>query len=115
MLEKRAHPRRKMRLIVDFDAVGSKTSGITYDVSRTGLFVRTVRIPSVGTQLSLVLHLATGRELQVSGKVVRTYSAHGTLRFVIPSGFGLRISPKSSDYDDFVSSVFGSPVAADQD
>ena len=63
MHEKRSQPRRKIRLIVDFEVPGSRTSGITYDISLGGLFVRTIRIPSVGTVLKLVLHLADGREL----------------------------------------------------
>ncbi len=105
MLEKRTQPRRKIRLIVDFEVPGSRTSGITYDVSRSGLFVRTIRIPSVGTTLKVVLHLADGREMNLTGKVVRSFSAPGTLRFVVPSGFGLRVAPGSEEYERFVASL----------
>ncbi len=105
MLEKRTSPRLKLRLVVDFNAADSKTSGITYDVSRAGIFVRTIRIPNVGRILSLVLHLPDGKQVPVQGKVVRSFNAPGTLRLVVPSGFGLRVSGASQEYEEFVSSL----------
>ncbi len=107
MNEKRAHPRRRVRLIVDFETGTGSTTGITHDISRSGLFVRTVRIPKVGARIEFVLHLSGGQAVRLSGRVMRTFSAPGTLRFVVPSGFGIRLSPGSPGYKSFVGALFG--------
>ena len=110
MPERRAHPRRRIRLIVNFGGPGARTAGITFDVSRSGLFVRTVHLPKIGSVLDLIVHLTDGAQIALAGKVVRTFSAVGKIRFVIPSGFGLRVSSRSEDYEKFVASLFGSPA-----
>jgi hypothetical protein len=109
MPERRAHPRRRIRLIVNFGGPGARTAGITFDVSRSGLFVRTVHLPRVGSALDLVVHLTDGGQITLTGRVVRTFSAVGTIRFVVPSGFGVRVSPRSELYESFVASLFGGP------
>ena len=107
MKEKRASPRQRLRMIVNFETAGWRTTGITHDVSRTGIFVRTIRIPRVGSEVTLNVHLAEGREVELSGKVMRSYSAPGTLRFVVPSGFGIRLGRNSEGYRAFVVALFG--------
>jgi hypothetical protein len=107
MKEKRASPRRRLRMIVNFEVAGWRTTGITHDVSRTGLFVRTIRIPRIGSMVTLNVHLAEGREIELSGKVMRSYSAPGTLRFVVPSGFGIRLGKNTDGYKAFVVELFG--------
>ena len=109
MPERRAHLRRRIRLIVNIGGPGSRTAGITFDVSRSGLFVRTVHLPRVGSLLELAIHLTDGTEIPVTGRVVRTFSAMGQIRFVIPSGFGMRVSPASETYERFVASLLGGP------
>src|SRR5215471_11242325 len=109
MPERRAQPRRRIRLIVNFGGPGARTAGITFDVSRSGLFVRTVHLPRVGSVLDLVVHPTDGGQISLTGKVVRTFSAVGTIRFVVPSGFGVRVSPRSDLYERFIASLFGGP------
>lgn len=106
MAEKRRNPRKKTRIVVDFDTEKTKTTGFTNDVSRSGLFVRTIRIPKIGTVLKAVLHLPDGKQVAVEGTVVRSFRAPTTLRSVLPSGFALRISRVASpEYDEFAGTL----------
>jgi len=109
MPERRAHPRRRIRLIVNFGGPGARTAGITFDVSRSGLFVRTVHLPRIGSVIDLTIHSTDGGQIPLTGKVVRTFSAVGTIRFVVPSGFGVRVFPRSELYERFAGSLFGGP------
>jgi hypothetical protein len=106
MSEKRSAPRKKKRIVVDFDTTTSKTTGFTHDLSRTGLFIRTIRIPQIGKILRAVLHLPDGKHMTVEGTVVRSFKAPAMLRSLLPSGFALRVSPKDSpEYDAFASTL----------
>lgn len=112
MAEKRNAPRKKKRLIVDFDVetadsqAAGRTTGFTHDISRSGLFVRTIRIPQIGRTLNAVLHLPQGKQVAIQGKVVRSFRAPASLRYVVPSGFGLRLYREGSPgYDEFTASI----------
>ena len=101
MAEKRESPRRRRRLVVDFDTTVSRTTGFTNDLSRSGMFVRTVRIPRIGKVIRAVLHAPGGLTVPVEGTVVRTFRAPGALRGLIPSGFVLRVAPDHPpEYDE---------------
>ena len=100
VFEKRRPPRRKMEMTVEFDQGESRGIGVTGDVSRSGMFVRSAQVPSVGPSLNLTVHLPGGRELSLRGRVVRSTSAFG----ISPSrGFGLRLTDKPSEYDNLLS------------
>lgn len=103
-MEKRAAPRKKKRLLVDFDTTLIRTTGFTNDLSRSGLFVRTIRIPQVGKMLKAVLHLPDGKQVALQGRVVRSYRAPSVLRALVPTGFGLRVFEAPEDYVRFASS-----------
>jgi len=106
MAEKRSSPRKKKRIVVDFDTTLSKTTGFTHDCSRGGIFIRSIRIPKIGKILRAILHLPDGKQLPVEGTVVRSFRAPSALRSLIPTGFALRISKKASpDYEDFASTL----------
>jgi hypothetical protein len=106
MAEKRGAPRRKKRIVVDFEITKAKTTGFTNDLSRTGLFIRTVRIPAIGEILHAVLHLPDGSQLPIEGTVVRSFRAPSMLRTVLPAGFALKVSPLvSPDYDTFAATL----------
>lgn len=108
MGEKRGAARTRRRLIVDFNTPLSKTTGFTHDVSRSGLFIRTIQIPKIGNFLRAVLHLPDGRHLPIEGTVVRSHQAPSQLRALVPSGFGLKISKDSNtsrEYDEFASNL----------
>ncbi len=101
MGEKRDSPRRRCRLLVDFDTTLSRTTGFTHDVSKSGMFVRTIRIPKVGKVLRAILYAPGGGMVPIEGTVVRSFRAPGALSTLIPSGFVLRVAPKHPpEYDE---------------
>jgi hypothetical protein len=99
MPERRESARRRKRFLVDFDTTLTRTTGFTHDVSRSGLFVRTIRIPRPGKLLRAILHLPDGRHLPVEGKVVRSYRAPAALRSVVPTGFALKVSHPEPEFE----------------
>ena len=110
MAIKRSAPRKRKRLVVDFNTTLSKTSGFTHDLSRSGLFVCTIRIPKIGEILRATLYLPDGKHVPIEGTVVRSFRVPSTLRSLIPSGFGLRLSKeKPAEYEDFISSIEDRP------
>ncbi|MEO6323787.1 MAG: PilZ domain-containing protein [Thermoanaerobaculia bacterium] len=71
MSEKRIFPRKKKRLIVDYDLDGVTYSGFTWDISYTGLFVASPNMPRIGLTITIRLHLPDGKKLECAGKVIR--------------------------------------------
>jgi Tfp pilus assembly protein PilZ len=102
--DKRAYPRYRADVMLDFGAAESKITGMTWDVSLGGMFVRTTRMPEVGQKMLVTLRLAEGRQLLVQGEVVRIFQPSPLLRDVLPAGFGVAI--KNGDgYKRFVETV----------
>lgn len=96
--ERRSFARKKRRFLVEYVLQGAPCNGFTYDVSPTGIFVRSVRLPSPGTFLTANLHLPEGKRIPVRGKVVRSFRVPPALSRLIPSGFSLRLSDTPEDY-----------------
>ena len=71
----RTAPRRRVEMMVEFDQGGSRGTGVTGDVSRGGMFVRSARPPNGGPAVSLTVHLPGGREILLMGRVVRSAAA----------------------------------------
>src|ERR1700758_4155680 len=104
MTDRRAAPRYRTEILIDFSPSESKTTGITYDVSLTGIFVRTSRLPNEGQKLLATLRFPDGRQLLIQGEVVRTYHPSVLLRGLLPTGFAMTV--KTNDgYKRFVNSV----------
>lgn len=91
MAEKRQLPRKRRRLTVEFSWDKRACTGFTYDISPSGIFVRSVRIPKIGTRLTIKLILPDESQVPILGAVVRSFRVPGSLARVIPSGFCLRI------------------------
>jgi hypothetical protein len=93
MAEKRRSKRHARRLKVRF---GEKTthefphSGLTNDVSATGLFVVSSHNPKAGTRLHLDITLPGELPLFVEGVVARQVLVPPELRTVVKAGFGVR-------------------------
>ena len=110
MTERRAFPRYRAEVLVDFSASQSRITGITHDVSLGGMFVRTSRMPEEGKSLLATMRFSDGRQLLIQGKVVRTFKAPALLRDQVPSGFGMAVATNES-YARFVNWVaLKSPV-----
>ncbi len=89
---------------MDFSPSEAKTTGITFDVSHGGMFVRTSRLPLEGQKILATLRFPDGRQLLIQGEVVRTYHPSVLLRGVLPTGFAMAIKNNES-YRRFVDTV----------
>ncbi|HEY7864041.1 MAG TPA: PilZ domain-containing protein [Thermoanaerobaculia bacterium] len=103
--EKRRFPRKKRRFLVEFHMENGGGQGFTYDVSPSGIFVRSVRIPNPGTSIVATLHLLDGKTCDIRGTVVRSFRAPASLSNVVPSGFGLQLADVPEDYFQFLASL----------
>ncbi|HKD11103.1 MAG TPA: PilZ domain-containing protein [Thermoanaerobaculia bacterium] len=102
--DRRASPRYRAEVLIDFSPNDTKTTGITYDVSVSGMFVRTSRLPREGQKIVATMRFADGRQLLIQGEVVRIYHPSVLLRGVLPTGFALTVKANES-YRRFVESV----------
>ncbi len=105
MSERRGFGRKKRRFLVEFKLRGAQCTGFTYDISPTGIFVRSVRLPEPGTFMSADLHLPEGKRLTVRGKVVRSFRVPASLARLVPSGFSMKLSESPEDYFQFLSTL----------
>ena len=69
-LERLAVAVHPVEMLVEFDLGDSWERGVTGEISRSGMFVRSPRIPNVGPAVNLTVHLPGGRELLLKGRVV---------------------------------------------
>lgn len=93
MSEKRKSKRHARRLKVRFGDAGSEAfpySGLTHDVSATGLFVTSSHVPRPGTRLHLEVFLPGEHPLFVEGVVSRLVLVPPELRSIRQQGFGVR-------------------------
>jgi hypothetical protein len=105
MEERRGFARKKRRFLVEFEMEGSTCTGFTYDISPTGIFVRSIRLPDPGTNVTASLHLNAGRRIAVRGRVVRSRRVPQQLARLVPSGFSLSLSNAPEDYFRFVATL----------
>ncbi len=92
-MEKRRSKRHAKRLKVRFGEKGTATfphSGLTNDVSATGLFVVTSQKPKPGTRLHLEVTMPGELPLFIEGVVMRQVLVPPELRQVVKAGFGIR-------------------------
>lgn len=100
-VEKRTARRRKAEMTVEFAQDAFRGTGITGNLSRRGMFVRSTRIPGAGPALKLTVKLPGGRKLVLTGRVIRTVADASPS--AASSGFGVRFSDDSPGYDDLFS------------
>ena len=80
--------------------------GVTREISRSGMFVRSARLPNGGPAVNLTVHLPGGREILLKGRVVPDSTPDDPAR---PTGFGLRLTEKPDEYDDFLARLIVVP------
>ena len=105
MADKRVFPRLKKRLVVDIAYDGESHAAFTHDVSHTGFFVVSARLPAPGTNVVATLHLPDGKRLTLPARVVRARRVPPQLRDSMANGFSLELSGYNEDYMRFVSSI----------
>ena len=104
--EKRASRRRAADVPVSFKVKDTRTTGITSNLSRGGVFVRTTRPPAVGSLVIVHLRPRSGAAtIALRGKVVHSRSGPATHLHLLPTGFGVRLSEAAEDYYDFLSQI----------
>lgn len=92
-MEKRKAKRHARRLRVRFGGRGEEGflhSGLTHDISASGMFVVTGHGVKPGERVHCEVSLPTGRALFVEGLVARQVIVPPELRAVVRSGFGVR-------------------------
>jgi PilZ domain-containing protein len=97
IVEKRIAPRRRAEMLVEFREGDSLGAGVTSEISRRGMFIRSAQPPRLGPALSLTMHLPGGRTVLLKGRIVRK---DGELPH--PGGFGLELTEKTEEYDAFL-------------
>jgi hypothetical protein len=98
-MEKRASPRRRAEMLVEFREGESLGAGVTSELSRRGMFIKSAQPPRLGPALSLTMHLPGGRTVLLKGRVVRNDGAPGITR---ADGFALELTEKTAEYDAFM-------------
>ena len=114
-MEKRRSKRHAKRLKVKFGEKGTSTfphSGLTNDVSASGLFVVTSQKPKLGSRLHLEVTLPGELPLFLEGVVMRQVLVPPELRQVVKSGFGIRYLLSSELMAELVPAMT-SPVKED--
>lgn len=106
MPEKRKFPRKKRRLTVEFRLNNAECTGFTYDISPTGMFIRSVRIPGLGMRLKSRVLLPNAKPIHVVGTVVRALRVPTSLARAVPSGFGLHMVERPpEEYFQFLATL----------
>ena len=105
MAERRGFVRKKRRFLVEFQVQGASCTGFTYDVSPSGMFVRSARLPKPGSFMTANLHLSAGRRIAVRGRVMRSYRVPPALARLVPSGFSMQLSDTPEDYFQFLATL----------
>jgi len=105
MPERRSYARKKRRFLVEFQVQGSPCTGFTYDVSPSGIFVRSARLPQPGAYMTANLHLSEGKRIAIRGRVMRSYRVPPALARLVPSGFSMKLSDTPEDYFQFLSTL----------
>jgi PilZ domain len=99
--ETRVVRRRRAEMTVEFTQGSLRGTGVTGDISRRGMFVRSNLVPGTGPVLRLTVNLPGGRKLALTGRVVRSVDTGE--RTGGPTGFGLRLVDDWPEYDE----IFG--------
>lgn len=105
MADRRGFERRKRRFLVEFTVGGAPCTGFTNDVSPSGIFVRSVRLPDPGTSVTVNLHLPDGRRIDLRGRVVRSFRVPPQLSRLIPSGFAIQLTDTPEEYFQFFATL----------
>jgi PilZ domain len=93
--------RRKAEMTVEFTQGALQGAGVTGDISRRGMFVRSNLAPGTGPVVRLTVNLPGGRKLAMTGRVVRNVESAPATRTA--PGFGLRLVDDWPEYDE----IFG--------
>jgi hypothetical protein len=99
-------PRKKGRFLVEFtDAGGNRRMSFTRDLSLNGFFVISDHTPKVNETITLSLHGARGKVLDLPGKVVRVGRSSAAGGTAVATGFAVHITGLNDDYMALIDSL----------
>jgi Tfp pilus assembly protein PilZ len=101
-LTKRKHDRFVRRLETEFSAEDKNYRGISSDLSRSGLFIRTNHAFHVGTLLDILIHLPDGTSSRLKGNVRRALK---TPAVSLKNGMGIELIEKDASYTNFLNTL----------
>lgn len=85
------------------------STGLTHDLSESGIFVRTLCPPPVGAEVSLQLQLEGERALELRGVVTRANALPAVAGGLVPAGFGLRLQGGTEEYLKLIAELDARP------
>jgi hypothetical protein len=97
--------REKFRLVCEVLVLGERHSGIVTDLSASGLFVRTSKIPPQGTTLHVRIDQEGGDPIEIDARVIRTHKASLHHTTEVPRGLGLHIVSAPESYFHFLAAL----------
>jgi c-di-GMP-binding flagellar brake protein YcgR len=80
----------------------SAATGMTHDLSESGVFIVTSRLPAVGERLNLKVHLASQNRIEMTADVVRVLEKEEARQLQRRVGFAARITDPSGKYAHLV-------------
>ena len=98
-MSKRKHDRYVRRLETEFSAEGKNYRGISSDLSRSGLFIRTNHAFPTGTLIDILIHLPDGTSSRLKGNVRRALK---TPVVSLKNGMGIELTEQDSFYTKFL-------------
>jgi Tfp pilus assembly protein PilZ len=98
-LEKRKTPRKIKRLAVTWTDGTVEYTGVTSNVSATGIFIRTRKPFHEGTSLKILLEIGKSQTIALTGVVVRSIKT-GLSDF--KNGMGIQLTEIPQEYSDFI-------------
>ncbi|MEW6109186.1 MAG: PilZ domain-containing protein [Nitrospirota bacterium] len=105
-MDKRRSKRIIKRLAVNFGVDDLKHTGITNDISKTGLFIKTTHFYSPGSVVKINLLIPSNGSTTFTGKVVRTYK-HPPYSSLAKNGFGIELNDTENSYLTYITAVEG--------
>ncbi len=102
-MSKRKQDRFVRRLETEFSGEGKNYRGISSDLSRSGLFIRTNHAFAPGTVIDIVIHLPDGNSSKLKGTVRRALK---TPVVSIKNGMGVELIEKDNSYIKFLDTFF---------
>ena len=101
-MKKRKYGRFVRRLEAEFSAEGKNYRGISSDLSRNGLFIRTNHAFAPGTIIDIVIHLPDGNSSKLRGTVRRALK---TAVVSLKNGMGVELMEKDAIFENFIQSM----------
>jgi Tfp pilus assembly protein PilZ len=102
-LSKRKHDRFVRRLETEFSAQDKNYRGISSNLSRSGLFIRTNHAFPIGTLVDILIHLPDGTSSRLKGIVWRALK---TSVVSLKNGMGIELTEKDAFYTKFLDTFF---------